>query len=463
MPRVRSMKLLFAVAMLAALALGVRFAAIGSGVGAGFAAHVVCSLVFVSGQPAEQVFDEYVWHEIWPLGSAIGLEIGEDEVVANVFGTPRARAVYRPGRGCTQMFGNAPPQALATLPAPPARATPDLPWPAGDTGPSSPPAPAIAAALERAFAEPENARAGGRVTTAIAIAHDGALVAERYAPGVDAATPLISWSMAKSVLATLYAVAEAQQRVVREAPVAVTAWRGSGDTRRSITLDQMLRMSSGLSFDERYGATNEASVMLFARGDTALYASERRLDAPPDSVWNYSSGTTNILSRVLGRAVARGADLRTWARQHLFARIGAHSALVEADSSGTLIFSSFAFMTARDWARLGELHRNDGVWLGERILPAGWVTYVTTPTPASNGEYGAHWWLNRGTFEDPQTPTWPELPPDTYAARGHNGQYVMVVPSEKLVVVRLGLSTDADHGVEELVAELIAHYRGREG
>jgi len=147
-----------------------------------------------------------------------------------------------------------------------------------------------------------------------------------------------------------------------------------------------------------------------------------------------------------------------YADERLFDPAGMTSAFFEPDASGTPIGSSFAFMTARDWARFGELHRRDGMWDGRRILPAGWVRYVTTPTPAApDGSYGALWWLNAGAPGDRSRRPWPGLPTDAYAARGHSGQWVLVVPSAKLVVVRLGLSfpDDGNDGTAELAAALI--------
>jgi CubicO group peptidase (beta-lactamase class C family) len=138
------------------------------------------------------------------------------------------------------------------------------------------------------------------------------------------------------------------------------------------------------------------------------------------------------------------------------------SAFFEPDASGSFIGSSFAFATARDWARFGELHLRDGVWDGRRILPSGWVTYVTTPTPAApDRRYGAHWWLNAGDPADPSRASWPAMPRDAYAARGHSGQWVVVVPSAELVVVRLGLGQQdvEEDGTPELVADLVRALR----
>jgi CubicO group peptidase (beta-lactamase class C family) len=226
-----------------------------------------------------------------------------------------------------------------------------------------------------------------------------------------------------------------------------------------------MRMSSGLEFSEDFGPTDDLPRMLFEYGDTGAYAANKPLAAPPDTVWRYSSGTANIVARML-RELHRNelaAQVR-FSRERLFDAAAMTSAFFEPDVTGTFIGSSFAFMTARDWARFGELHLNDGVWLGRRILPEGWVRYVTTPTPlAPLGEYGAHFWLNAGPPNDPAKRPWPKLPTDTYAAAGHSGQYVFVVPSMNLVVVRLGLSLpdDGNDGAENLVAEVIAAIEGQ--
>jgi CubicO group peptidase (beta-lactamase class C family) len=270
--------------------------------------------------------------------------------------------------------------------------------------------------------------------------------------------------MAKSVTMALVGALVADGRLDANAPAPVPEWRAPGDPRGAITLDQLLRQSSGLAFDETYGAVNDVSRMLFTRPDTGAFAAAFPLASPPESVWSYSSGTSNIVARIVRDAF--GGDLGgmlRYARERLFDPADMTSALVEADASGTFIGSSFVFMTARDWARFGELFRRDGVWNGRRLLPEGWVRYATTPTPkAPLGRYGAHWWLDAGEADAPERRAWPKLPPETYAARGHSGQWVVVVPSARLVVVRLGLTLpdDEDDGTQELVAELLAALAG---
>jgi CubicO group peptidase (beta-lactamase class C family) len=218
-------------------------------------------------------------------------------------------------------------------------------------------------------------------------------------------------------------------------------------------------MSSGLRFDETYGAVNDVSRMLFTAPDTGAYAARSRLAAAPDAVWSYSSGTSNIVARILRDSF--GDDVAAfvrYVRERLFDPASMTSAFFEHDASETPVGSSFVFMTARDWARFGELHRNDGLWNGNRVLPDGWVRYVTTPTPrAPQGRYGAHWWLNAGDPDDPGRRQWPGLPADAYAARGYSGQWVLVIPSHELVLVRLGIAfpDDADDGTVELARSIL--------
>ncbi len=437
-------------------------------VGAGFTAKVTCSLVHDSQQPAAGAVRDYVDAETAPLAGLLDVSVTPDGAEGVALGFVRARAVARPGLGCTLL----PAGSEVTLALPNGIEStrrvldPAAPWPLGAAGPMAPAPTALEAALDRAFEEPPPA--GGRVrrTTAVVVAHDGQLVAERYAPGYGADTPMLSWSMAKSVTAALVGIAVGEGRLVLRAPAPVPEWASEDDPRHAITLDQLLRMSSGLGFDEHYGAVNDVSRMLFTAPDTGAFAARSPLISAPDSVWSYSSGTSNIVARMLRELAGNDlAALVRSAREQLFDPADMTSAFFEPDASGSFIGSSFAFMTARDWARFGELHRQDGVWNGRRILPEGWVRYVTTPAPAApEGRYGAHWWLNAGDPQQPERRPWPSLPTDTYAALGHSGQYVMVVPSAKLVVVRLGLSEpdDGDEGAVELVAAVLAAV-GREG
>jgi CubicO group peptidase (beta-lactamase class C family) len=450
--------------VLVGLAAGARWLWIAVHVGAGYAAKVTCSLAHLS-RYTRGAIDPYVAAEVAPLGPALDVSVTPAGAEASVLGgLVRARAVLRRDLGCTLALADLPLPDLAPLPPRQPRDGTRA-WPEGEAAPAAPPPAAVVRAIERAFDEPGPPRPL-RQTKAVVVARDGRLVAERYAPGVEPDALLLSWSMAKSVTMALVGALVLDGRLALEAPAPVPQWRGAGDPRGAITLDQLLRQSSGLAFDETYGAVNDVSRMLFTEPDTGAFAASFPLAAPPETVWSYSSGTSNLVARIVRDAF--GGDVVAmvrFARERVFDPAGMASALFEPDASGTFIGSSFAFMTARDWARFGELFRRDGVWDGRRLLPEGWVRYATTPTPkAPLGRYGAHWWLNAGPPGAPERRPWPLLPAETYAARGHSGQWVVVVPSARLVVVRLGLTLPdlEDDGTQELVADLLAAFGAAE-
>ncbi len=273
----------------------------------------------------------------------------------------------------------------------------------------------------------------GRTLSLLAV-HRGRIVLERYTQESDAATTFPSWSMAKSMLHAVCGVLVGDGKLDIHAPAPIAAWRG--DARRAITFDQLLRMVDGLAFVEIYEATgySDAVEMIFRSGknDVAAYASGRPLAHPPGRYWSYSSGSSNVVSRIAGDAVGGGRDgMEAFLQRALFQPLGMKSAKPLFDAAGTFIGSSFVFATARDFARFGLLYLRDGVWDGKRLLPVGWVDHARTQTPASFGRYGAHWWLaldGSGIF----------------SANGYEGQYVVVDPTRDLVLVRLGVSTPAE-------------------
>ena len=237
----------------------------------------------------------------------------------------------------------------------------------------------------------------------------------------------------------------------------MTSWsrRGPATTARDITLEHLLTMTSGLSFEEVYDPDTDATRMLFLPGDTGAYAAEQPLLATPGEVWSYSSGTTNILCDVAQEASGLGTEL---AHELVFAPLGMASAVIEPDASGGLVCSSFPYATARDWARFGQWFLQDGEWDGQQLLPPDWVETSTTPVPNADPEtpYGAQWWLNEGPDGQLRMPS---VPADAYWASGNEGQQVVVIPSADLVVVRLGFSGDfsgIDWGLEPLLEGVLA-------
>lgn len=289
------------------------------------------------------------------------------------------------------------------------------------------------------------------ISLAMVVVHRGQVVAERY--GVQPATPfgperaldadstLISWSTAKSITHAAVGVLVADGRLDLEAPAPMPAWRGTPKER--ITLVDLLEMRPGLRFVEDYvdGEASHCLAMLFGEGadDHAAYAAALPLDHEPGTVWNYSSGTTNIVCRIVGDVVGGGQEgMEKFLSERLFEPAGMASAIPEFDAAGTWVGSSYVYATAGDFARFGELYRNDGVAAsGERVLPAGWADHGRTfvahdeSSPVPGGfDYGRHWWM------------WPQFP-GSIAAHGYEGQYIVVVPDRELTVVHLG-KTDAD-------------------
>ena len=308
--------------------------------------------------------------------------------------------------------------------------------------------PVLEAQVDTAFAEAAPAPLAG--VRALLVVRGGEIVAERYRGGFDASSRFLSWSMAKSFAHALAGIMVRQGRIALDTPLPVPEWQlVADDPRRAITLDNALRMSTGLAFDENYErlASSDAIRMLFGdgAGDMGHYAASRPLLYPPGTHWEYSSGTTNIVSRVI-RDLAGGTEdaYRGFIARELLEPIGIRDAVLEFDASGTLIASSLIFMSARDYARFGLLYLRGGVWNGRRILPEGWVRHASTPTAGAGGRYGAHWWLSGFASPRRVAHATREFPADAFMAQGHQEQSIIVVPSRDLVVVCLSLIDDED-------------------
>ena len=379
------------------------------------------------------------------------------------------RAVYHDGVGCTVALpapaGPAPP-----LPSPASAATPAAaPAPAGaadapEAGPDiagpavvDPASEPLRAALDRVFAEPPGEPVRG--TKAVVVVHDGRVVAERYAPGYGLDTPMLSWSMNKSVVNALTGVLVRQGRLAVGAPAPVPAWRDPSDPRHAITVEQLMRMTSGLALDETNTGFDPASRMLFLEPDMAGFAQTAALAAPPGTRYHYSSPSTLILSRIIRDAVGgRAEDVRRFAERELFAPLGMRGVTLEFDATGTQVGSTYMYATARDWARFGQLYAADGVAGGRRILPEGWVDYSASPTAGSRDGYAAGFFTNRGESEFARLRVRGGMPADSFFASGTQGQRIVVAPARRLVVVRLGRSQDWEtfdiRGLIRLVADV---------
>ncbi len=423
-------------------------------------AHQLCSATFIAGLDPAAYYREALAPDLAGFNSFTHYRIdrARGEVTADLAGGLKSRAVYRGAEGCVVAQGVLRPPAALPVP----QTAPRLPAIAGSAV-VTPDNPALVAALDRAFVEPSQGR--GRHTKAVIIVKDGRIVAERYAPGYGVDTPLHGWSMTKSVTNALLGVLVRQGRLSADGPAPVAAWSGAQDPHRPISVDAMLRMSSGLEFGNSLTqswttAFDPTAQMVFATPDMAAVAERAPVSSAPGAVWRYSNGNTLLLSRIIRDAAGGDAEaVLRFAHQELFDKLGMTHATLEFDAVGTPIGASHMWAPARDWARFGLLYLDDGVVGGERILPAGWVDYSARLTPGSEAfGYGAGFWTNRGDQIAARTHR-SHMPPDSFFARGSLGQYVVVVPSARLVIVRMGVSRnpyeDMDT-VDRLTADAIA-------
>ncbi len=420
-------------------------------VGSAYYAKTLCSGVFIAGRDEQKVVAGDVMADMTTFLRHWGADIDRERktVRASIFGLASREAVYRPGLGCSLVTD----ATVDTLMEQVADFSPPAPaghsstlWPEGSgVEPGAVSAGVDLARLTRAvddaFAEPFPKQRPRR-TRAVVVVHGERIIAERYADGFAPDTPQLGWSIGKSVLNALVGTLVADKRMSLEQDRLFTEWSGNGDQRSTITVDNLLRMVSGLDFDQPHTRMlSDVRTMLFLKGDSAAYAKTEELVGPVGRSWFYASGSTTLLASAMRKAIGGSqADYFAYPYRALFAPLGMTSAIIEPDAAGTFLAPAFVYASARDWARFGLLYLNDGVWQGKRVLPEGWVRQSLSPTPGSQDEYGAHLWLDVPAFLRPRSAGDYELPDDAFYMLGHDGQMIAVIPSRDLVVVRLGLS-----------------------
>lgn len=415
--------------------------------GTGITAKQTCSLAFVSGLAAERAQALYTDPLLGDVADLLHTDIDYEtgEVSTAILGLFwRQRAVYRDGLGCTLVHGSDAfdPTAAAPLGAAIGGMTLDT-----SHRDERFDAEALDAALDAAFTE------DGRNTLAVVVLHEGRLVAERYADGVSVETPLHGWSMTKSLAATLAGVMVERGLIDMDAEALIPALVEAGAP--DITVEDLLRMTGGLAGYENNDGTDPNSDMLFTESDMARFAATRERIAEPGARWDYQSGNTilagSALEPYLGETVeAKVETLRNW----LLEPLGMRRSVLEADEAGTLQWSSYMYASARDWARLAQLYIDDGLAPdGTRLIPAGWDTIVSTPTPGAVEEsYGLGFWLGHPSADVPQP---------AYYMSGFQGQFGYILPEQDLVVIRLGATNFMRSGGYELVADLAAALQER--
>ena len=432
-------------------------------VATGFLANVLCSETFISGLDPEKNVAETL--AAMPGTGLISwamkyhVDRVRKDVTVSLLGLGRSHAVYRGELGCFLDHG----EAVAF--APPPAEKPRAPLQPEIDGPSvvAPQSEALAAALDRAFVEP--ASPPFKRTRAIVVVKDGRVIAERYADGIYIDTSLLGFSATKSVISALAGILVRQGKLKLDQPAPVAAWQNPDDPRHAITVDQLLRHTAGLALGSSLHASLGAAFepvnqMKFMETDMAAFAEAAPLETSPGSAFNYHDGNYLILSKlILDATGGKVADVLRFARTELFAPLGMRNVTIEFDGAGTPEGSSQMLASARDWARFGELYLNDGIAGGKRILPEGFVRYSASPTPNALVGYGAGFWTNLGDSFGAHYRIEHGWPRDAFFAKGSIGQYVIVIPSERLVIARFGRTANwplAADGVSQLVADVVA-------
>jgi CubicO group peptidase (beta-lactamase class C family) len=428
-------------------------------VATGFVAHNVCSKSFVSGLDPQAVFTETVDRQgIRRLRWALNYHLDRRQAIvdASVAGLFGSRAAFHEGFGCVVLHGPAEPYILksdvAALKNP--KDPPLLPEIAG-AAVVEPSDAGLKAALDHAFEEA--ASPPFRRTKAVVVVQDGKVIAERYADDIGVDTQLRGFSMTKSVVNALIGILTQQGLVTPSFPAPIAEWRGAADPRREIEVEHLMRMTSGLALDETNSGFDPSSQMLFLHDDMAGFAVKAPLIATPGTRWAYSSATTQILARIIRDAAGGPEQALKLAWRELFNPLGMRNVTLEFDGTGTLQGSSSMLASARDWARFGLLYLQDGVVGGRKILHEDWVDLSAAAT--LDTDYGAGFWTNRSDNEHAKGRVAMGIPRDAFFAFGDMGQRIVILQSQRMVIVRLGDSVDPTgdiRGLGRLVREVIA-------
>ena len=362
------------------------------------------------------------------------IDASESSVSSTVYGFKKRKAIYREGLGATLInadFDVSKPYEVPNR----TKQSINLPYPYGNLEPKDTVFAEVdytklQKSLANAFDEKEEKK---KRTRSVLVLYKGHLIGEKYADGFTKDSKMLGWSMTKSITATYFGILQKQGQFDITKPAPIAAWQN--DNRKHITTANLLEMNSGLEWEERYDKICDATRMLFIEEDMTQSQINKPLTGKPNQSWNYSSGTTNLLSGILRQQFKSHQDYLDFWYAELIDKIGMHSMLIETDMAGNFVGSSYGWATTRDWAKFGQLYLNKGNWNGEQLFEESWANYVATPTNSSNGEYGGQFWLNAGG-------KYPDVPKDMYFASGFQGQKVIIIPSHDLVIVRFGLTED---------------------
>ena len=444
------LKGLLMLTLFAVLLFVIRYAWVSFPIMSGFTAKNMCSCVFLGGRADSSVAAEELGD--FPLSlAAYEIDSANKSVTSTVLGMAKKKAIYRPGFGCTlvneiteEAIRNQLPPLVFIVPA-------DM----GNQPINFTTTSVYTNRLNKIMQEHVDHTNNKKQheARAIVVMYDGKLLAEHYAPGFDKNSRMLGWSMAKSVTSALVGILVKQGKLDVNKPAPVPEWADAKDKRHAITLQHLLQQTSGLDFEENYNKYSDATRMLFNKADMAAYTASRPLKVAPGTQFYYSSGNSNILSRIVRQTVGN-SNYYSIIYDSLFHKLGMYSAVIEPDASGTMVGSSYVFATARDWARFGLLYYNNGIVNGQQLFTGDWVKQTITPFAADKLQhYGYQFWLNGFNKEMPSQRKFPAAPADMFYADGYAGQYVFIIPSKKLVIVRLGFKNFDEN---ELLGKILA-------
>ena len=370
---------------------------------------------------------------------------------SSVFGLQKRKAIYREGLGSLLIdddFDVSKPYLV------PKRNQPKInfPYPYGTNEPMDSVFTTIdysklKKAVDNTFDEGD---AFAKRTRSVVILHKDHLILEKYADGYTKDSKILGWSMTKSITATFFGILQHQGKININNPAPIQEW--ATDKRAKITLNNLIQMNSGLEWEEQYDRICDATKMLFNSKDMGQVQLDKLLFGKPNQSWNYSSGTTNLLSKILRNHFKTHQEYLDFWYSSLIDKIGMYSMVVETDMTGNYVGSSYAWATSRDWAKFGLLYLHNGNWFGEQLFDPSWSKYVSTPTATSEGRYGGHFWLNAsGKYAD--------APRDLYYASGFQGQKIFIIPSKDLVIVRMGLTDDENFDFNGFLKEVLGSFK----
>lgn len=397
----------------------------------------MCSCTFIAERSQESIQNQDL--DMGPLAySSTTIDRENKRVTSSVFGLNAKTAEYRGKLGCVLIQGEDDYKVKYPDSENLSTDLPNIKYPYGDKVETLKTAginhDQVQKIVKNAF--DENGGMTSKRTRAVVVLHKDSLIYEQYADGFDADIEILGWSMTKSIMNACVGMLLKDSVLTLDDKNLFPEW--ANDERKDITLNHLMHMSSGLDWSEIYSEISPATKMLYDSEDNSKVARAQGMEAKIGEHWEYSSGTTNIISGYIRDQFEDHNDYLRFPYERLFSKLNMDNTTMECDESGTYIGSSYCYATPRDWARFGTLYLRDGVWNGERLLPEGWVDYTKTIVPDSGGKYGAQFWTNGGGS------MYPDAPHTMFSCNGYEGQLIAIIPSKDLVIVRMGLNSGFD-------------------